>query len=232
MVLLIILRARIGRKTGFLCIFRTLRFGYPLVHPTQHREKKLLELPPGTRVPCHHIFSKWNGKYRTRWHDMQRRSLSLRAPCPGSLYFWNSWSIHGRFQTHGKYLEEIQTTPHPCTLAGSHVKTCLVSIAAEGLPIGWSVSTHAQSKVKVEGGDHGLKCPKSQEDLAVSNIQEAIKGFHQVWAALAARWFYSSTWGCLSIDAAKKKRTYWPWPVWVVICLRHWPLSILCFWRR
>ena len=39
------------------------------------------------------------------------------------------------------------------------------------------MSAHAQSKVKVAGGDHGLKCPKSQEDLAVSNIQEAIEAF-------------------------------------------------------
>lgn len=88
-----------------------IAFGYPLVHPTQHREKKLLELPPGTRV----LFIS-----------------GTRDPFMGDF----------------KLMEN--------TLKKSKLRHTLV---------------------KVEGGDHGLKCPKSQEDLAVSNIQEAIKAF-------------------------------------------------------
>lgn len=33
------------------------------------------------------------------------------------------------------------------------------------------------AKVKVQGGDHGLKCPKSKEDDAVAVIEEAIRAF-------------------------------------------------------
>ncbi|CAK9076508.1 Testis-expressed protein 30 [Durusdinium trenchii] len=88
-----------------------IAFGYPLLHPTQHRERKILELPASTRV----LFLS-----------------GTRDPFMGDF----------------KLLKG--------TLKKAKCKHTLV---------------------KVEGGDHSLKCSKGQEDSVVSTIQEAIEAF-------------------------------------------------------
>ena len=88
-----------------------IAFGYPLLHPKQHRERKLLELPSSLRV----LFVS-----------------GTRDPYMGDFQLMKTTLKKAKFK---------------------------------------------HTLVKVEGGDHGLKCPKSYEDAAVSSIQEAIQTF-------------------------------------------------------
>ncbi|CAJ1431262.1 unnamed protein product [Effrenium voratum] len=99
------------RKQLPSCVKGVIAFGYPLVHPTQHREKKILELPSTCRV----LFIS-----------------GTRDPFAGDF----------------KLMEQ--------TLKKARCKSKLV---------------------KVDGGDHSLKCPKSLEAAAVSGIEAALQQF-------------------------------------------------------
>ncbi|CAE8627205.1 unnamed protein product [Polarella glacialis] len=90
-----------------------IAFGYPLMHPTQRREQKLLELPESTKI----LFI--SGTRDSFAGDFSLLETTLgRAACG---------------------------------------KNCRV--------------------VKVEGGDHGLKCRKSLEETALQTVREALTGF-------------------------------------------------------
>eukprot|EP00747_Dinoflagellata_sp_TGD_P170889 gnl/TRDRNA2_/TRDRNA2_203627_c0_seq1.p1 gnl/TRDRNA2_/TRDRNA2_203627_c0~~gnl/TRDRNA2_/TRDRNA2_203627_c0_seq1.p1 ORF type:complete len:241 (-),score=29.93 gnl/TRDRNA2_/TRDRNA2_203627_c0_seq1:56-778(-) len=90
-----------------------IAFGYPLLHPTQHREKKLLELPASTPV----LFISGTRDAFAGDFSLLKATLA-RAAC-------------GR----------------KCAL------------------------------VKIEGGDHSLKCPASLEEQAVEAIRRAASLF-------------------------------------------------------
>mmetsp|Transcript_1418 Transcript_1418/g.3620 ORF Transcript_1418/g.3620 Transcript_1418/m.3620 type:complete len:215 (-) Transcript_1418:48-692(-) len=88
-----------------------IAFGYPLVHPSQHRERKLLELPASCKV----LFIS-----------------GTKDPFAGDFKLFEKTLSKTKFQS----------------------------------PL-----------VKVDGGDHGLKCPKQLEEGAVSTIREALRRF-------------------------------------------------------
>ena len=86
--------AQLGNHSATVVVLGTkqLRFGYPLVHPTQHREKKLLDLPAGTRVSwCFRMSSTSNIVRLNPCVKSQLRfcsSLELAIPSWGTSACW------------------------------------------------------------------------------------------------------------------------------------------------